>query len=90
MLQQAEERLAAWVRTPDEAIVETEGRLDRARLEKERLEGPLAALYEQLEKTLRGAGGADRSLFTELAELDGVLESYRVRYELLERHAKRS
>ncbi len=89
MLRRAEERLAGFVRTPDESIARAEHLFDTALGIKDGLEPPLEAVYAQLEAALRAAPGADDGPLEDLDAIDGVVGAYRSRLAILDRHARR-
>jgi len=89
VLRRAEERLANFVRTPDQAVVQAEEQFDAALSVKESHEPPLAAFYAQLEAALRSAPDAGKGQLDDLDAIDGVMDAYRSRLAILEHHANR-
>lgn len=87
VLRRAEDRLAAFVRAPDEVVERAERRVEEALTACRELETPLGVLYAELEATLAAIPGAGPAALAELSAIDGVVGAYRTRLEILERHA---
>lgn len=87
-MRRAEDRLAEFVRAPDESIERAEARFEETLAAKARAEVPITGLYEELEHALRSAPNADHRALDDLVEIDGVVLAYGSRLEILERHTR--
>ncbi len=79
MVERAERRLAALVREPDPAILESEARFERACGAREAARPALAARYAELERLLRLTPGGDPSAFDELRAIDAMADALSIR-----------
>ncbi len=83
----AEERLAELMHAPDVAVLRAEQRFEETLGAANRAEAPLAPLYAELEAALRAAPDVDQRPLDDLAAIDGLVQAYRSRLEILEHHA---